>query len=251
MPLWAPRARCWAAVGRQWPGYEGREGRGVSHTRMPPHQLQCLPSCVHSPNPIALCGHRHALPPRKCPVAKGMPDSMWLIIESTWVRLPWELGGESPGPVPPGELVGAPGSWPGCRGCSSQTRPSSPRDGPHATLNHAITPLPPPRFCLPNTSAPAPQPAARGASRRAVPPGSCPRGPARQLALPAPTCPQPSRSVHPLLSKLTIHFMYFNLGRTFIWLKFPFQGLECALHTQAGVICLNFVRRSWVYKDSN
>ena len=158
VPLWAPRAHCWAAVGRQWPGYEGREGRGVSHTRMPPHQLQCLPSCVHSPNPIALCGHRHALPPRKCPVAKGMPDSMWLIIESTWVRLPWELGGESPGPVPPGELVGAPGSWPGCRGCSSQTRPSSPRDGPHATLNHAITPLPPPRFCLPNTSAPAPQP---------------------------------------------------------------------------------------------
>lgn len=65
---------------------------------------------------------------------------------------------------------------------------------------------------------------------------------------PTPTCP--NCSVHQLLSNLTIHFMYFNLGRTFIWLKFPFQGLECAFHTQAEMICSNFVR-SLVYKDSN
>lgn len=43
--------------------------------------------------------------------------------------------------------------------------------------------------------------------------------------------PAASRPVHQLLSELTIHFMYFNLGRTFIWLKFPFRGLECAFHT--------------------
>lgn len=75
--------------------------------------------------------------------------------------------------------------------------------------------------------------------------------PAWQPALPTPTCPQPNCSVRQVLSKLTIHFMYFNLCRTFIWLKFPFRGLECAFHTQAEMICLSFVRRSLVYKDSN
>lgn len=68
---------------------------------------------------------------------------------------------------------------------------------------------------------------------------------------PTPTCPQPNCSVRQVLSNLTIHFMYFNLCRTFIWLKFPFQGLECAFHTQAEMICWNFVSRSLVYKDSN
>lgn len=75
--------------------------------------------------------------------------------------------------------------------------------------------------------------------------------PAWQPALPTPTCPQPNCSVHQVLSKFTIHFMYSNLCQTFIWLKFPFRGLECAFHRQAEMICLNFVRRSLVYKDSN
>lgn len=75
--------------------------------------------------------------------------------------------------------------------------------------------------------------------------------PAWQPALPTPTCPQPNCSVHQLLSNFTIHFMYFNLCRTFIWLKFPFQGLECAFHTQAEMSSSHFVRRSLVYKDSN
>lgn len=163
-------------------------------------------------------------------------------MEPRWVQLPREFGGVS---SPPKRANGV---LAGSRGCSSGPG----RGLPGITLHRAVV-LPvsvrlahPCQHCHPSVLRHRPSGVQEVNFICVFSPAAC-----WQPALPTPTCPQSDCSVHQILSKLTIHFMYFNLGRTFIWLKFPFRGLECAFHTQAEMMCSSFVRRSLVYKDSN
>lgn len=230
---------CWGGCG-QW-GWRAGVGTAPSAPG----------SCAQPPTPVAFL---RVSPPRRLCVWAHVSGPRENALSQSECQNPhglqWNQGGYSCHgnlevfPVPPRELTG---SWPGA-GAARQVLGG---DG-LAPPSTELSPCPflcawhPCQHCLQL----APRRRPRGLQEVnfvcVFSPAAC-----RQLALPTPTCPQSHCSVHQLLSKLTIHFMYFNLGRTFIWLKFPFRGLECAFHTQAEMMCSSFVRRSLVYKDSN